>query len=262
MLPLSPEINSRIHQNGRFNGIDKPKMPKAIICDLDGPILKTVIPEYLATASTLAEHGVSLSGRDFFDANGEGKMFTILTDRHNLKDNTGAALSPLALRDIVHFRADKILKEDARRNGGPKIPLADGAKKFLEECSRSGIPIGLATSNRRTRLFEKIDDAGEIWGKISAYAGGDEVEVGKPDPEIYGLAMFRLGVKPKECAAVGDTWPDLIAAMGAGINKFFLTNNNLAPFRQEQLPPGGTLVDHIGQVLPILKAESSRMAYV
>ena len=46
---------------------------------------------------------------------------------------------------------------------------------------------------------------------------GDEVERGKPDPEIFRLAASRLGVDPARCVVIEDTPLGVRAAKAAGM---------------------------------------------
>jgi phosphoglycolate phosphatase-like HAD superfamily hydrolase len=51
---------------------------------------------------------------------------------------------------------------------------------------------------------------------IDAMACGDDVEHGKPDPRLVGLALRKLGVAAGEAVMIGDTPYDAEAARGAG----------------------------------------------
>jgi phosphoglycolate phosphatase-like HAD superfamily hydrolase len=45
----------------------------------------------------------------------------------------------------------------------------------------------------------------------------DDVELGKPDPRLVGLALGKLGISAGQAVMVGDTPYDAEAASGAGI---------------------------------------------
>jgi phosphoglycolate phosphatase-like HAD superfamily hydrolase len=51
---------------------------------------------------------------------------------------------------------------------------------------------------------------------IEATACGDDVEHGKPDPRIVGVALRKLGLAASEAVMIGDTPYDAEAASGAG----------------------------------------------
>ena len=48
--------------------------------------------------------------------------------------------------------------------------------------------------------------------------GGDDVTLGKPNPDIYLLAAERLGLPPLECIAIEDSPVGIAAAVSAGIH--------------------------------------------
>lgn len=52
---------------------------------------------------------------------------------------------------------------------------------------------------------------------FDAIAGGDEVRVGKPEPEIVALALARIGAVSESAVLVGDTVLDIAAARAAGV---------------------------------------------
>jgi tRNA(Arg) A34 adenosine deaminase TadA len=52
---------------------------------------------------------------------------------------------------------------------------------------------------------------------VDAYVNKDDVENSKPDPDIVLAAVGKLGLSPAECAMVGDTPYDAIAARRAGV---------------------------------------------
>jgi beta-phosphoglucomutase-like phosphatase (HAD superfamily) len=53
----------------------------------------------------------------------------------------------------------------------------------------------------------------------------DDVEHGKPDPEMHLLAARELGVEPEECLAVEDSPAGVKAALAAGAEIVAVTTN-------------------------------------
>ena len=51
---------------------------------------------------------------------------------------------------------------------------------------------------------------------LSTTACGDDVDHGKPDPRIVGVALRKLGLTGSEAVMIGDTPYDAEAASGAG----------------------------------------------
>jgi beta-phosphoglucomutase-like phosphatase (HAD superfamily) len=53
-------------------------------------------------------------------------------------------------------------------------------------------------------------------GYLEFYLSNQDVKVGKPDPEIYSMAMQRLGLLPQECLIVEDNENGIQAARASG----------------------------------------------
>ncbi len=95
-------------------------------------------------------------------------------------------------------------------------PFADAADA-VAALSAAGVPIGVASSSPRERLDLTLSRSGLI-GHFAATAAGDEVQRGKPAPDVYLLAAQRLGVPAGECVAVEDTGLGAESAHAAGMS--------------------------------------------
>ena len=72
---------------------------------------------------------------------------------------------------------------------------------------------------------------------------GDVVSKKKPDPEIYNLALKRLGLKSDECVVVEDSRNGLLAAKAAGMNCIVTTNGYT---ENENFPEASLVVPELG----------------
>ena len=91
-----------------------------------------------------------------------------------------------------------------------------GAAELLRHCHRSGLSVVIATSavaDELNVLLRKLeaDDA------IDAQTTADDIEVPKPDPQVFRKAMEVGGINPRRALAVGDSIWDVQAARAAGI---------------------------------------------
>lgn len=68
-------------------------------------------------------------------------------------------------------------------------------------------------------------------------ASRDDVEQGKPDPEIYRLVVHELGVSPAECLVVEDSPAGVQAALAAGMQVIAVST----PFTRQRLHESGLL---------------------
>lgn len=94
--------------------------------------------------------------------------------------------------------------------------LRAGIRELLDYLVSRRTPLAVATSSHR-RLAEDTLAGTGLSGYFGALAAGDEVQEGKPAPEIYLLAAARLGVRPTDCVAVEDSATGATAALAAGM---------------------------------------------
>ena len=74
----------------------------------------------------------------------------------------------------------------------------------------------VASSSRRADLDSKLALTG-LDRYFDAFIGGDEVEHGKPAPDVYLEAARRLGISPGDCIAIEDAEHGASAAVAAGM---------------------------------------------
>ena len=95
------------------------------------------------------------------------------------------------------------------------IPLRPGALELLSQLSAQGVPCAVATSTRTASAEKHLEHAG-LRGHFMAVIGGEQVEKGKPEPDIYLKAAATLGVNAQYCAAFEDSDPGALAAIASG----------------------------------------------
>ena len=83
------------------------------------------------------------------------------------------------------------------------IPVKKGVKDIFEYIRNYGLKCAVATSTRRESA-EKTHEIG-VWDYLDAVVYGDEVEHGKPEPDIFLRAAKAIGVNPSEAVVVEDS---------------------------------------------------------
>lgn len=108
-----------------------------------------------------------------------------------------------------------IYREHYGRTCNANTTLIPGALETLERLSGAGLPLGFATSKRRSYAEQILEHLG-ILRYFAARIGPDDVTHAKPHPEALLTAAAHLGVEPAHMAYVGDTHFDMRAARRAG----------------------------------------------
>jgi HAD superfamily hydrolase (TIGR01509 family) len=90
-------------------------------------------------------------------------------------------------------------------------PFADAVSAAAELRER-GVRLAVASSSPRERLDRTLTRAGLAFAVTVA---GDEVEHGKPAPDMFLKAAAELGVAPERCVVVEDSAPGVAAGVAA-----------------------------------------------
>lgn len=94
------------------------------------------------------------------------------------------------------------------------LPWRPGARELLAAVRAAGLPAALVTNTGRRLTDLALRTIGTQW--FAATVCGDEVEHGKPAPDVYLRAAELLGVPITECLAVEDSPTGALAAETAG----------------------------------------------
>jgi phosphoglycolate phosphatase len=122
----------------------------------------------------------------------------------------------------------------------PLIRAEDGAVETVRAIRRSGLRTAVVT-NSPAALARRILERIGLRSDFDCIAGGDEVRLGKPDPELLFLALGRLGAKARRAAFVGDTRLDVEAARASGV-----------PMIGYRVAGGDARVERLSDILPLL----------
>jgi HAD superfamily hydrolase (TIGR01509 family) len=107
------------------------------------------------------------------------------------------------------------------------LPLIDGA---VEAVRRIGDrwPLGLASSSNRPLIDLALERMG-VAELFRATVSSEEVERGKPAPDVYLEAARRLGVAAGRAAAVEDSANGIRSAKAAGMRVIAIPNPHFPP---------------------------------
>lgn len=87
---------------------------------------------------------------------------------------------------------------------------------LLRRARQSCAKVGLATMSYCPQVQRVLDILG-LQETFDFVASRDDVENGKPDPEIYLLVANELGIPPSKCLVIEDSPPGVKAALAAGM---------------------------------------------
>ena len=96
------------------------------------------------------------------------------------------------------------------------FPLKSGVVELLQYYQSNNVICGVASSSPITHIQHRLSHIG-ILDYFSSVTSGQEVVNGKPSPDIYLLAISRLGISVEDCVAFEDSEPGAQAAIAAGL---------------------------------------------
>jgi HAD superfamily hydrolase (TIGR01549 family) len=112
-----------------------------------------------------------------------------------------------------------------RSTNGVRILFPD-TREVLVELFRRGYRLGIVSNTVSSIEVPHALEVMELTGCFEAVILSCEVGIRKPDPAIMLEATNRMGVKPDQCAYVGDRIQrDVISSRKAGISKVILMRN-------------------------------------
>jgi HAD superfamily hydrolase (TIGR01509 family) len=108
-----------------------------------------------------------------------------------------------------------------------ELPLADGAVEAVRRLAARW-PLGLASSSNRP-LIDTVLELTGLTDDFRVTVSSEEVERGKPAPDVYLEAARLLGVAPGACAAIEDSHGGIRSARAAGMRVVAIPNPTYAP---------------------------------
>jgi HAD superfamily hydrolase (TIGR01509 family) len=214
-----------------------PRPLQGVLLDMDGTLVDT---EHLHAASTnviLGRFGHHLTDAEFSHYIGwsERRFW------ESLKVRFGIDPAPEVLAEMRSEVLIRMLDE-------PLQPLA-GVRELIALLDRHGIPRAVASSSLRSQITATLRSAG-LEAAVRVYVSGyDDVAAGKPAPDAYLEAARRLGVDPRACIAIEDSFTGLTSARAAGA---FTIGIPCASHPDSRLQDADLRLESLGELLPLL----------
>jgi len=197
----------------------EPLTARGLLFDMDGLLLDTERVAIGCWQAAERETGVYLPEGFYFSIIGQSIQH-IEGRLRQIYDN-GEAVSAFLKVANSHYLA-------ALQEGD--VPLKEGVRPLLSWLHEREIPICLATSTHRSLADHKLAST-KLSGFFAKSVCGDEVEEGKPAPDIYLEAARRTGLPPHRLIALEDSENGLRAALDAGCQTIHIPD--IAPVAME-----------------------------
>ena len=110
-------------------------------------------------------------------------------------------------------RKEEIYRELIAERGILPLP---GVTEWLAALRGAGVPCAVASSTPRLNIEVVLERIG-LEDRFSAILAAEDVERGKPDPQVFLLAAQRIAVPPRRCVVFEDAHVGIEAARAAGM---------------------------------------------
>ena len=176
----------------------------AVIFDLDGVLADSEPWWNQIDAKLLAEYGVSYRGE--YHRNVLGVSYRLAVEFYKNAFHISASVEELMRR-----RGEIATDFFANR-----VDLFPFAKTTLAQLREMKLPLAVATSSVSASARPLLDRTG-IRSLFSVVITGDEVQQGKPHPDIYLRAAEKLGISPEACLVIEDSLAGIAAGKAANM---------------------------------------------
>jgi len=175
---------------------------RAVIFDLDGVLADSEPWWNKIDAKLLAEYGVDYHGE--YHREVLGVSYRLAVEFYETKFGIS-----VPTEELVKRRGEIATEFFANRVG-----LFPNAKRVLEELRQMKLKLAVATSSvgASARPFLDRHWIAQFFDVIIT---GDEIERGKPEPDIYMCAAEKLGVVADDCLVIEDSLSGIAAAKAA-----------------------------------------------
>ena len=213
--------------------------PAAVVFDLDGVLIDSEQVWNEAREQLVRQCGGTWHEQATADMMG---MSSKEWSRY-MHDRLGVPMDPPAINDEVVRRVMSIYEQG--------LPLLPHAVETVRELAARW-PLGLASSSNRP-VIELVLERSALAPCFSVVVSSEEVERGKPAPDVYLAVARGLGADSKDCVAIEDSANGIKSAVAAGMRTIAVPNPHFPP-ADDVLTTAAVVVPSLAEVTPELVA--------
>lgn len=182
-----------------------------VVFDMAGTTVHDADAVHACLLGALSAQGFDVGRKRVNEVMGLAKPVALRTI---MEQSLGRAVEPERV-DAAY--QDFLRKMIAFYRNDPSVREIRPATEVFRELKRNGIRVALDTGFARAIVDAILDRLGWRGGLLDATVASDEVERGRPHPDLILRAMALTGVSdPRRVAKVGDTPADLAEGRAAG----------------------------------------------
>jgi len=209
---------------------------------MDGLIIDSEPIYKMAWRRACNEHGFELSDEDHTNLKGRGRKSALI----EVQKHAARLSVPLDLGVFV----PTLNKYEALYFGSEPVQSKIGLLELLDFLDQRKIPCAVATSASKKTALHHLTSL-NIVERFQAIVGGDEVQRGKPAPDIFLEAGLRLGIEPEFCLVLEDSEHGIEGAKTAGMRAIRIPDG----ITKEEIPysKADLMIDSLNEVIALLR---------
>jgi HAD superfamily hydrolase (TIGR01509 family) len=185
----------------------------AIVFDFDGTIAETErLGHRVAYNEAFAELGLPWRWDDALYA----RLLQIGGGKERLMSYF-AEVDPEHAHDAAFAARVHLVKQKHFRRLAHSLPIRPGVARLVAEARAAGAALAIATTASLDSVRAVSDGSPALAEAFEVVASGDDVANKKPAPDVYQVALTRLGRTPERCIAIEDSALGLRSARAAGL---------------------------------------------
>ena len=131
------------------------------------------------------------------------------------------------------------------------LPLRDGFAALLDRAAAAGLRLAVVSSSPAEWVCGHLDRLGLV-DRFELIVTREDAERAKPHPDLYLVALERLGLAPGDALVVEDAANGVVAARAAGVEVVVVPNPVTVAQRHDGvvvLPDAEALWEHVRERL-------------
>ncbi len=149
-----------------------------------------------------------------------------------------AMVAALELQWLVSHKAIEEIVATLHRRCVETATMMDGAAQTLQDLSASGYRLGIISNAAYSPFLTWTLDRFKLLQFFELVVVSADLGTRKPWPQIFHIALERMGLSPSQVVYVGDDYAkDVVASKRVGMQAiWFQPDGNPAPSNQEESP--------------------------
>lgn len=216
---------------------------RAVIFDLDGVLADSEPWWNEIDKKLLGEYGVAYRGEHH--QNVLGVSYQVAVEFYK---KTFGLTAPT--EELMRRRVEIATEFFAHRVG--LFPLT---RAVLKELQQMNLPLALATSSVSASARPFLDRH-QLTAFFDVIVTGDEIEWGKPHPDVYLRAADKLGVPPDACLVIEDALSGIAAGKAAKMRVAAIPDTRFVDAREYE-KEADYLLRELSEIPPLVRSDAA-----